>query len=142
MLNAAQVELPILTQLKALGVNALECLQGVDLFAIFEGNQHHHQVRGARLMNLLGMAFRRWCQSRNIENIEKPPATRDLHMFGRGPNDTANAYPTLDSNIKAAHTKPILFFLADLAREIGSQCHCTLEKESVFHNEVPICLGW
>ena len=129
MAKTAQVELPILTQLKALGVNTLECLHGVDLFAIFDGNQQHHQVRGARLMNLLGMAFRRWCKSRNIE---KPPATWDLHMFGRGPSDSANAYPTLDSNIKAAHTKPILFFLADLAREIGSHCHCPLAKEFGF----------
>ena len=57
---------------------------------------------------------------------EKPPATWNLHLIGRGPSDSASAYPTLDSNVKAAHVKPILFFLAEISSEISSHCTCPL----------------
>jgi len=49
-----------------------------------------------------------------------------MHLFGRGANDTANAYPVLDSSVKAAHTKPILFWLAELAKDIATHCKCHL----------------
>ena len=45
-------------------------------------------------------------------------------MIGR--QDTGNAYPTLESGIKAAHTKPILFFLSELATQIADVCGCCL----------------
>ena len=47
-------------------------------------------------------------------------------MINRGESDSKNTYPELDSNIKAAHTKPILFFLLDIAKEISENfCNCT-----------------
>ena len=77
--------------------------------------------RGDKLIGYLGIAFRNFCRNKKIE---KPPATWNLHLIGRGSNDDANSYPVLDSNVKAAHTKPMLFFVAELAREIYSHCKC------------------
>lgn len=45
-----------------------------------------------------------------------------MHLIGRGDNDSQNSYPVLDSNIKASHTKPVLFFLSELATEIAAKC--------------------
>jgi len=61
------------------------------------------------------------------KKIEKPPSTWDLHYIGRGENDSKSAYPILDSNVKAAHTKPVLFYLSELATEIASHCKCTFD---------------
>ena len=81
---------------------------------------------GNVLLGKMGSAFRRWC--RLVKKIEIPPCTWNLHWIGRGDNDKKN-YPELDSNVKAAHTKPILFFLCEVAKEISSKCeshsaHC------------------
>ena len=115
----AQVELPILLQLRNLGVNALQTLGGVDIFFPMNGSLLTHRNK---VMNVLGQAFRIWCR---MKKIEKPPSTWDLHMIGRGESDSKSVYPVLDSNIKAAHTKPILFFLSELATEIASHCRCS-----------------
>lgn len=119
MMFQSKVELPIIPRLQQLGVRSLGALQGVD---IFNPMGHNLQSRGDTLMNLLGLAFRLWCKKKN----EKPPATWNLHLIGRGPSDSASAYPTLDSNVKAAHVKPILFFLAEISSEISSHCTCPL----------------
>ena len=115
-----QVELPILQTLVTLGVTALDVLGGVDIFFPRDGN---FQTYGNRIMNLLGRSFRLWCRRKRIE---KPPATWDLHLINRGGNDSKNAYPVLDSNVKACHAKPILFFLSELATAIASHCTCIL----------------
>lgn len=115
----AQVELPILQRLRNLGVNALEALGGVDIFFPMNGSLMTHRNK---VMNVLGQAFRIWCRKKKIE---KPPSTWDLHMIGRGESDSKSVYPVLDSNIKAAHTKPILFFLSELGTEIASHCRCS-----------------
>lgn len=120
MMFQSKVELPIIPRLQQLGVRSLGALQGVD---IFKPLGHNLQSRGDTLMNLLGLAFRLWCKHKKIE---KPPATWNLHLIGRGSSDSANAYPTLDSNVKAAHVKPILFFLAEISSEISSHCTCPL----------------
>lgn len=120
MMFQSKVELPIIPRLQQLGVRSLGALQGVD---IFNPMGHNLQSRGDTLMNLLGLAFRLWCKHKKIE---KPPATWNLHLIGRGPSDSANSYPTLDSNVKAAHVKPILFFLAEISSEISSHCTCPL----------------
>ncbi len=78
-------------------------------------------ARGNFLMSRFGMAFRRWCKQ---QRIETPPATWNLHLIGRGESDSKNAYPVLDSNVKASHTKPILFFLSTMATEIHGLCGC------------------
>jgi len=102
------------------GVTSLEVLHGVNIFFPQVDGQ---QAYGNKLMNNLGVAFRLWCRSKKIE---KPPAVWDLHLIGRGENDSKNTFPILDSNVKAAHTKPILFFLSELARELASHCPCFL----------------
>jgi hypothetical protein len=114
------VELPILARLSELGVTELPALQGVDVFIAPQGGLHS---RGDKIMNLLGRAFRMWCRR---HKVEKPPACWDMHLFGRGANDTANAYPVLDSSVKASHTKPIIFWLAELAKDIATHCKCHL----------------
>lgn len=101
----------------------LKSLHGVDLFRLHQLGGTKHE-RGDRFMNHVGLAFRTFCKSRKIE---KPPCTWNLHLIGRGANDEANQYPVLDSNVKAAHCKPIIFFLAEVAREIGSYCKCHLD---------------
>ena len=112
-----QVELPILSRLKAVGVTELRALRGVDIFTQPQGERSS----GERLMNQLGRAFRLWCKE---HKIEKPPATWCLHLIGRGASDSSNSFPVLDSNVKASRTKPILFYLAELANEIASHCKC------------------
>jgi len=79
---------------------------------------------GNILMGKFGSAFRRWCKVR--KKIEIPPCTWSLHLIGRGDGDKRN-FPELDSNVKAAHTKPILFFLAEMASEISHVCQCFLD---------------
>lgn len=74
-------------------------------------------------MNHLGQAFRFWCRKKRIE---RPPAIWDLHLIGRGDSDSKNSYPVLASGVKAAHCKPILFFLSGIATEISSHCKCVL----------------
>ena len=112
-----QVELPILSRLKAVGVTELRALRGVDIFTQPQGERSS----GERLMNQLGRAFRLWCKE---HKIEKPPDTWCLHLIGRGASDSSNSFPVLDSNVKASRTKPILFYLAELANEIASHCKC------------------
>lgn len=70
-------------------------------------------------MNQIGIAFRKWCRARKVE---VPPATWKLDLIGRSDSDSKSVYPCLDSNVKAAHTKPILFFLSELATEIAEHC--------------------
>lgn len=82
------------------------------------------QRRGNLVMNHLGVAFRAWCRSRKLE---RPPACWDMHLLGRGDSDKAGVYPQLDSGVKAAHTKIILFYLAELATEIFYHCKCAFE---------------
>ena len=102
----------------------LQSLFGVNLRDLHQIGGAKYQ-RGDKLIGYWGVAFRKFCKDRKIE---KPPATWNLHLIGRGSNDDANSYPVLDSNVKAAHTKPILFFVAELAREIFSHCKCFLER--------------
>lgn len=107
-----KVELPILQRLQDQNIT-LSALQGVQVdFA---------RERGNLFLNKMGMAFRRWCKQRKIE---KPPTTWNLGFIGRAEKNTV--YPCLDSNVKAAHTKPILFFLNQLAAEVASHCSCFL----------------
>ena len=113
-----QVELPILEGLRTKGVQRLETLGTGNLMAPILGNQ---DARGNKIMNQVGVSFRKWCRQ---QKLETPPSTWNLHLVGRGDNDSKNAYPVLDSNVKAAHTKPILFFLSFLATEISSLCGC------------------
>ena len=92
----------------------LDAMQGV---VVSPGDQ------GNPLLGKMGSAFRRWC--RVVKHIEIPPCTWNLHLLGRGDNDKKN-YPELDSNVKAAHAKPILFFLCEMCKEISSKCQCSL----------------
>ena len=112
--------MPILQRLQTNGMMPLVSLQGVSLE--MPGGVRTQDARGNLIMNRLGMAFRRWCRA---QRIETPPSTWSLHLIGRGENDSKNAYPVLDSNVKAAHCKPILFFLSGLATEISTRCGCT-----------------
>ena len=86
---------------------ALQALQGVNLGPDSVGD---------KLLNQIGIAFRRWCR---IKKIDVPPATWNMHLIGRGENDSKNSYPVVDSNVKAAHTKPMVFYLSELATEIS-----------------------
>jgi hypothetical protein len=96
---------------------------------------------GNLILQKLGSSFRRLC--RQITKIEIPPCTWNLHLLGRGDNDKKN-YPELDSNVKAAHTKPILFFICEVAQEVSTLCQCVLicfgklfmaKKESTHHSQ-------
>lgn len=87
----------------------LPSLQGV---ALDDG------VLGNALIQKLGSAFRQWCRSKRIPI---PPCTWNLHLVGRGETDE-KGYPELESNVKAVHTKIILFFLCDLARDVSTLC--------------------
>ena len=78
---------------------------------------------GNAILQKIGSSFRRWC--RQVAKIEIPPCTWNLHLLGRGDSDKKN-YPELDSNVKAAHTKPILFFICELTKEMSSLCQCVL----------------
>ena len=89
------------------GGAALQVLQGVILGPDSVGD---------KLLNQVGIAFRRWCR---MKKIDVPPATWNMHLIGRGENDSKNSYPVLDSNVKAAHTKPMVFYLSELATEIS-----------------------
>ena len=62
-----------------------------------------------------------------------------MHFIGRGDNDKRN-YPELDSNVKASHTKPILFFLAEIAKELSDLCPCSLAIG--FRNTFPLAYCW
>ena len=118
--GASQVELPILQNLHAKGLvlrTVEECL--------IPPPGLNQDARGNFVMSRLGMGFRKWCRQ---QKIEKPPAVWSLHLFVRGDNDSKNVYPVLDSNIKAAHTKPILFYLSHLATEIATLCGCNLAQ--------------
>ena len=110
-------------------------LQGISFAATDTGNV---------IMGKLGSAFRRWC--RTVKRIEIPPCTWNLHLIGRGDNDKRN-YPELDSNVKAAHTKPILFFLAELFSELSQHCTCPLVNSKTSFSIRCICpylfgFGW
>ena len=72
-------------------------------------------------MQLLGFAFRKFCKDKKLE---RPPAHWDLHLIGRGEHDDRNSCPTMSTQIKAAHMKPIMFFLCEMAREINRTCRC------------------
>ena len=89
----------------------LQCLLGVSL---------HTNDTGNTLLGKLGMSFRRWCRAKKVE---APHTTWNLHFIGR--TGDKKGYPELDSNVKASHCKPILFFLAELANGIGTLCPCT-----------------
>ena len=78
---------------------------------------------GNVILQKLGSAFRKWC--RQVAKIEIPPCTWNLHLLGRGDSDKKN-YPELDSNVKAAHTKQILFFVCEVAKEMSTLCQCVL----------------
>ena len=117
--HSSQVELPILANLQNKGVSQLDTLKGVDISEPSRGTQDEKKNF---IMSRLGMGFRRWCRE---QKIEKPPQVWNLHLIGRGESDSKSAYPVLDSNVKAAHTKPILFFLSHLATEISDKCGCT-----------------
>lgn len=95
--------------------------QGVHLVSFGGVSMDPTQDDKNTLMNKLGMSFRRWCRQKHIE---KPPATWNMRLIGRADSNTV--YPALDTNVKAAHTKPILFFLADVAKEISDHCSCNL----------------
>ena len=91
---------------------------GLDIMAdvtVVPGDQ------GNILMGKLGSTFRKWC--RFTKKVEIPPCAGNLHLLGRGDNDKRN-FPELDSNVKAAHTKTILFFICDLTKELSSKCQC------------------
>lgn len=84
---------------------------------------------GNELVGQIGSAFRRWC--REVKKIDIPPCVWSMHMIGRGDTD-GRGYPELDSNIKAAHTKPILFFLCEIANDLASKCSCSLDLTNYF----------
>ena len=131
--QTSQVELPILQNLRAKGINQLDTMQEV-LIPEPLGNQ---QEKGNFIMNRIGMGFRKWCK---LQRIEKPPATWSLHLINRGDSDSKNTFPVLDSNVKAAHTKPILFFLSHLATEIANHCGCILAWCHILGGyQKPIC---
>lgn len=113
------MECRVLATLASKGVTALESLRGFDPFRLPAGPGHVR--RGQALINGLGVAFRKWCRERGIE---RPPAHWDMHLIGRGENDSKTAYPVLESGVKAAHTKPILFYLSEVANEIHRLCGC------------------
>ena len=119
--HTAQVELPILQRLKAKGVTV--SLEGMDL-EIPDGIRGIDN-KGNFLLSRLGIAFRKWCRR---QHIETPPSVWNLALIGRSDNDSKNSYPVLDSNVKAAHCKPILFFLSGVATEISTQCGCNFVK--------------
>ena len=113
----AQVERGVLPKLASMpgGLNALSALQGVDFEPALQSANKND------ILNKVGVSFRMWCKDRHVE---RPPCNGSLHMIGR--QDTGNAYPTLESGIKAAHTKPILFYLSELATQIADVCGCCL----------------
>ena len=100
-----QVELPILQGLRSKGVQRLETLGNGNLLIPILGNQ---DARGNDIMNQIGVSFRKWCRE---QKLETPPSTWNLHLVGRGDNDSKKSYPVLDSNVKAAHTKPVILFV-------------------------------
>ena len=99
-------------------------LEGVDL-EILDGIRGIDN-KGNFLLSRLGIAFRKWCRR---QHIETPPSVWNLALIGRSDNDSKNSYPVLDSNVKAAHCKPILFFLSGVATEISTQCGCNFVKQ-------------
>ena len=108
----------------------------MNIFFQRSGNQQDH---GNKIMNHLGQAFRFWCRRKRIE---RPPTTWDLHLIGRGDSDSKNTYPVLASGVKAAHCKPILFFLSDIATEIASHCKCVLVGQNIFWSNNPFDKTW
>lgn len=113
-----QVERPILQTLQGRGVS-LAIMGDISLVL---PNGLGVDAKGNFILSRIGMAFRRWCKK---QRIETPPASWSLHLIGRGDSDSKNSYPVLDSNVKAAHTKPILFFLSESATEIYGHCGCS-----------------
>lgn len=103
--NRAEVETDVMNRFKGAG-SVLVVLQGLQLEA--------NCTREA-MMNRFGSAFRRWCR---VKKEEMPPVTWNLHLINRGESDAKSTYPELDSNVKACHTKPIMFFLSELASEV------------------------
>ena len=110
---ACKVERPAILNKFHNEENRLVALQGVVLTPMDTANT---------IMNKFGAAFRSWCRA---NKKEIPPTTWNLHLLGRGDNDNKSAYPTLDSNVKASHTKIILFFVGELTQEICQRCRCT-----------------
>lgn len=82
--------------------------------------------KGDALLNRIGVAFRRWCKRKKLDI---PPCTWNLHLIGRGENDDKSKYPVVDSNVKAAHMKPILFFISSVATEVGNKEPGASEKK-------------
>ena len=132
--TACEVELPILEGLRAKGVDRLDTLESKALLFPPAGNR---DSKGNYIMSELGASFRRWCKQ---QRVEKPQCSWNLHLIGRGDNDSKNSYPVLDSNVKAAHTKPILFFLSSLATEIASKCGCHLPEAFLFWGTVLLAI--
>ena len=97
------------------GLQSLSVLGGVDFTDALRTKNKND------VLSRLGVSFRMWCKQ---QRAEKPPCTWNLGMIGR--QDTGNAYPTLESSIKASHCKPILFFLSELATQISNVCDCSL----------------
>ena len=85
------------------------------VLAVLQGLQLEANCTREAMMNRFGAAFRRWCR---IKNEELPPVMWSLHLINRGESDAKSSFPELDSNVKACHTKPILFFLSELASEV------------------------
>ena len=124
-----EVELPILPTLQQRGVEALDCLRGRDVFSL-AGPGPGLQQRGNLVMNNLGVAFRAWCREKKVE---RPPSSWDMKLLGRGDSDKATQYPSLDTEVKAAHCKPFLFYLAEVAAEIFVHCKCNLSCIYALH---------
>ena len=80
------------------------------------------------IMGNLGSAFRKYCRSKKIDI---PPATFNLHLIGKGENDK-RGFAELDSNVKAIHTKVILFYLADLTAELSQICSCSSDSSKIY----------
>lgn len=131
----SEVELPILAGLGAKGVQQLDTLESGVLLGRLDGNR---DARGNFIMSQLGVSFRRWCKQ---HKVERPPCTFNMHLIGRGDNDSQNSYPVLDSNIKASHTKPVLFFLSELATEIAAKCGWA-SPETKWMDKIPSKDSW
>lgn len=54
-----------------------------------------------------------------------------MHLIGRAEGD-GRGFPELDSNVKAIHTKTLLFFLAEIAAELFQFCTCSLDDFKPF----------
>ena len=115
--------MPILQNLAARQCDPLKSLRGCDIWPVLQERRLY--LRGNQLLQIMGMAFRRFCKEKGVE---KPPAHWDLRLIGRGEHDDKNMCPTMSTQIKAAHMKPILFFLSEVAGDINRYCNCACSK--------------